>query len=187
MKRYPRPLAAWTAALVLVAMTAMAQPVKERAPARQPDVPYEPSPPLAVKTMLDLAKVGANDVVYDLGSGDGRIVITAAKDYGARGVGIDIDPRRIEEANANARRSGVQDRVTFIEGDLFEADLSRASVVTLFLWPEINLRLRERLRALRPGTRVVSYIHTMGDWQPDETVTIQVPSGKRAVYLWRIR
>jgi SAM-dependent methyltransferase len=152
------------------------------APARKPDVPYEPTPPKVVDEMLQLANVGASDVVYDLGCGDGRIVIEAAK-RGARGVGVDIDPRRIREARANARAAGVEDRVEFREGDLFETDVSPATVVTLFLWPHVNLRLRPQLLAqLRPGTRVVSYYHDMGDWKPRATVD----AGRANVYLWVI-
>jgi SAM-dependent methyltransferase len=150
--------------------------------ARKPDVRYEPTPPDVVEKMLDLAKVGPGDVVYDLGCGDGRIVIEAAK-RGARGVGVDIDPERIRESRANARAAGVEDRVEFREGDLFETDVRPASVVTLFLWPTINMKLRPRLQAeLRPGSRVVSYWHDMGDWKPRQTVDT-----KRAkVYLWVI-
>jgi SAM-dependent methyltransferase len=150
--------------------------------ARKPDVRYEPTPPEVVEQMLDLAKVGPGDVVYDLGCGDGRIVIEAAK-RGARGVGVDIDPERIRESRANARAAGVEDRVEFREGDLFETDVRPASVVTLFLWPTINMKLRPRLQAeLRPGSRVVSYWHDMGDWKPRQTVDT-----KRAkVYLWVI-
>jgi SAM-dependent methyltransferase len=150
--------------------------------ARKPDVRYEPTPREVVEQMLDLAKVGPGDVVYDLGCGDGRIVIEAAK-RGARGVGVDIDPERIRESRANARAAGVEDRVEFREGDLFETDVRSASVVTLFLWPTINMKLRPRLMSeLRPGSRVVSYWHDMGDWKPRETVDT-----KRAkVYLWVI-
>jgi SAM-dependent methyltransferase len=152
------------------------------APARKPDVPYEPTPPTVVATMLDLARVGPGDVVYDLGCGDGRIVIEAAK-RGARGVGVDIDPQRIREARANARAAQVEDRVEFREGDLFEADLQDATAVMLFLWPQVNLKLRPKLLAeLRPGARVVSYWHDMGDWKPLEVV----PTPRARVYLWVI-
>jgi len=154
------------------------------APARAPDVPYEPSPPEVVKTMLELAKVGPTDLVYDLGSGDGRIVLMAAKQYGARAVGIDIDPQRIAESNANARSAGVTDRVRFIEGDLFGTDFSSANVITLFLWPNVNMKLRPLLRALKPGTRIVSYVHDLGDWRPDKVAKVQSQHGERNVYLW---
>jgi len=153
-----------------------------RAP-REPDVRYEPTPRPVVREMLRLAGVGPTDLVYDLGSGDGRIPITAASEFGARGVGIDIDPRRIREAEANARAAGVTDRVRFRNEDLFEADFRDATVVTLFLSPDVNLRLRPRLlRELAPGTRVVSYWHDMGDWRPLRTV--RVPRAN--VYLWQI-
>ena len=145
-----------------------AQTVK---PLRKPDVRYVPSPQPVVHAMLELARVSSNDLVYDLGSGDGRIPITAARVYGARGVGIDIDPRRIAEANANAHAAGVTDRVTFRLEDLFTADFRDATVVTLFLSPDANLKLRPRLLGeLRPGTRVVSYWHDMGDWKPERTI-----------------
>lgn len=152
-------------------------------PLRAPDVRYAPTPQPVVREMLRLAGVGPADVVYDLGSGDGRIPITAAREFGARGVGIDIDPQRIREAEANARAAGVTDRVRFRNEDLFEADFRDATVVTLFLYPDVNLKLRPRLlRELAPGTRVVSYYHDMGDWAPLRTV----PTPKANIYLWRI-
>jgi SAM-dependent methyltransferase len=133
--------------------------------------------------MLRLAGVGPTDLVYDLGSGDGRIPITAAAEFGARGVGIDIDPRRIREAEANARAAGVTDRVRFRNEDLFEADFRDATVVTLFLSRDVNRRLRPRLlRELAPGTRVVSYWHDMGDWTPLRTVRMP----RANIYLWHI-
>jgi len=147
------------------------------------DVPYVPTPQMVVDAMLKLAAVTKNDVVYDLGCGDGRIVITAAKNYGARGVGIDIDPERIKEANANAQKAGVSDRVKFIEQDLFKTDFKEASVVTLYLLPDINLKLRPKLQSdLKPGTRIVSHAFDMGDWQPDKTENIE----GRTIYLWTI-
>jgi len=170
--------------LACSSLPAQQAPAQVGTPARTPDVPYEPSPPEVVKTMLDLARVDSNDLVYDLGSGDGRIVIMAAQDFGARGVGVDIDPKRIAEASANARSAGVVDRVQFIEGDLFTTDFSRASVVTLFLWPNINMKLRPTLLALKPGTRIVSYVHDLGDWRPDKVVKVQSRLGERNVYLW---
>ncbi len=133
--------------------------------------------------MLKLAGVTARDVVYDLGCGDGRIVITAAKEFGARGVGIDIDPARIAESEENARRAGVTKRVRFRNEDLFEADIREATVVTLYLWPWVNLKLRPKLlRELRPGTRVVSHCHDMGDWAPEH----QIEVNGHKIYLWRI-
>jgi SAM-dependent methyltransferase len=147
------------------------------------DVPYVPTPQTVVDKMLELAAVTKDDVVYDLGSGDGRIVITAAKKYGVRGVGVDIDPERIKEANANAVLAGVADRVKFIEQDLFKTDLKEASVVTLYLLPEVNLRLRPKLWSeLKPGTRVVSHAFDMGDWTPEQKVEVE---GK-TIYFWVI-
>lgn len=135
---------------------------------RAPDVPYVPTTEPAVEEMLKLAKVGRSDVVYDLGCGDGRIVITAAKKYGARGVGIDIDPDRIAEARSNARKAGVGHLVRFVEQDLFEADIREATVVTLFLLNHVNAKLKPKLMAdLKPGTRVVSNTFDMGDWKAD--------------------
>ena len=146
------------------------------------DVPYVPTPEAVVEVMLDMAKVGPEDVVYDLGSGDGRIVIAAAK-RGARGVGIDIDPERIREANANAKSAGVTDKVKFIEGDLFDADIHEATVVTMYLLPEVNLKLRPKLmKELKPGTRLVSQSFHMGEWQPQKTEDV----GYIKVYYWTI-
>ncbi|HET6756240.1 MAG TPA: class I SAM-dependent methyltransferase [Burkholderiales bacterium] len=147
------------------------------------DVPYVPTPEPVVAKMLDLAEVGPNDVVYDLGSGDGRIVITAAKERGARGIGVDIDPERIKEARENAKTAGVTDRVEFVEGDLFEMDLSDATVVTLYLLSTINMKLRPKLLSeLKPGTRIVSHSFDMGDWEPLETAEVE----GRKVYYWVI-
>jgi lysophospholipase L1-like esterase len=149
--------------------------------ARGLDVPFVPTPENVVAKMLELANVGPADVVYDLGSGDGRIVIAAARRHGARGVGIDIDPQRVREARANARKAGVAGRVEFHEGDLFKADIGAASVVTLYLLPSLNLRLRPKLLAeLKPGTRIVSYGFDMGDWAPGATLQV----GSSTVYYW---
>lgn len=147
------------------------------------DVPYVSTPQIVVDKMLDVAALTKDDVIYDLGSGDGRIVISAAKKYGVRGVGVDIDPERIKEANANAVQAGVAQRVKFIEQDLFKVDLKEASVVTLYLLPEVNLRLRPKLlRELKPGARVVSHAFDMGDWKPDQTVQVE----GRTIYYWVI-
>ncbi len=141
---------------------------------REPDVRYVPTPEKVVIEMLKMARVTQNDIVYDLGCGDGRIVITAAKVFGARGVGVDIDPVRIKESNENARKAGVTDRVKFIEQDLFKTDISEASVVTFYLLPELNLQLRPKLlRELRPGTRIVSHEFDMEDWKPDNVGTVR--------------
>jgi SAM-dependent methyltransferase len=149
------------------------------------DVPYWPSPPHVVAEMLQIAKVGPKDLVYDLGCGDGRIVIAAVRDHGARGVCIDIDPERIREAQQNAKAEGVDDRIEFRTQDLFEADLTGATVVTLYLWPEVNVRLRPKLqRELKPGTRTISYMHDMGDWKPDRTITVIDDGKQSSVYLW---
>jgi ubiquinone/menaquinone biosynthesis C-methylase UbiE len=127
----------------------------------------------AVKAMLKLADVKRSDIVYDLGCGDGRIVIAAAKEYGAHGVGIDINPERIQEAKANAKRAGVENLVRFEENDLFDADIHEASVVTLFLLSSVNLKLRPKLlKDLKPGTRIVSNTFDMGDWKPDKELTL---------------
>ena len=134
--------------------------------------------------MLELAAVGPRDVVYDLGSGDGRIPITAAKEFGARGVGVEIDPKLVVRAEANARDAGVADRVEFKAGDMYGADVTAATVVTLFLHPEPNLKLRPKLRSdLKPGARVVSYIWDMGDWAADEVRRVD---RRRRIFLWRI-
>ena len=148
---------------------------------RPGDVPYVPTPQPVVDAMLQVAKVGKNDVLYDLGSGDGRIVVTAAQKYGTRGTGIDIDPQRIQEANENAKKAGVSDRVQFIQQDLFNTDFSDATVVTLYLLPEINLKLRPKLlQELKPGTRIVSHAFDMGDWKPQQTLQVD---GK-TIYYW---
>ncbi len=150
---------------------------------RGPDVIFVPTPNEVVSKMMELAKVTQKDTVYDLGCGDGRIVITAAQRYGARGVGIDIDPERVKEATENVRKGGVADRVKIVRGDLFEADISGATVVTLYLLTDLNLKLRPKLlKDLRPGTRVVSHAFSMGDWKPERTADV---SGT-TVYLWRI-
>ena len=149
--------------------------------------PYVPTPQEVVDRMLQLAEVTADDVVYDLGSGDGRIPISAARDYGARGVGVDIDPERIAEANANARREGVTDRVTFILGDALATDVSDATVVTLYLLSSSNLKLRPILTSqLSAGARIVSHAFSMGDWQAETVETFNDARGNpRTLYLWR--
>ena len=150
---------------------------------RTPDVPFVPTSQQLVVEMLKLANVTDADTVYDLGCGDGRIVVTAAKEFGAHGVGVDINPERIKEANENARQAGVAEKVKFVEGDLFTAEIRPATVVTLYLLPGVNLRLRPRLLSeLKPGTRVVSHSFDMGDWKPDKVV--DTDSGR--LYLWVI-
>ena len=154
---------------------------------RKPDVPYAPTPHHIVAEMLQLARIQSGDVIYDLGCGDGRIVIAAVRQFGARGVCVDIDPQRIVESRANAEQAGVAGQIRFLTQDLFETDISDATVVALFLWPHINLKLRPKLwRDLKPGTRVVSYIHDMGDWKPVESRRVDGEHGMRDVYLWHI-
>ena len=141
---------------------------------RAPDVRYEPTPMDVVQVMLRLANVNAGDVVYDLGCGDGRIVITAARQFDARGVCVDIDPRRIAESRENARRAGVTHRIQFLNNDLLTTDIGDATVVMLFLSPQLNLAVRPKLlHELKRGTRIVSHWHDMGDWKPQETVRVQ--------------
>ena len=153
------------------------------APLRTPDVIFVPTPQEVVDAMLKLAKVTSSDVVYDLGSGDGRVPITAAKTYGAHGVGIDIDPQRISEAQENLKTAGVADKVRFLNQDLFTTDISEATVVTLYLLPSLNLKLIPKLNAeLKPGTRVVSHAFDMGDAKPLTTQNV----GGRTIYFWTI-
>ncbi len=158
-------------------------PAADELPERTPDVIYVPTPPDVVDAMLELAEVKAGDVLYDLGSGDGRIPIAAAKAHGVRGTGIDIDPQRIREANQNAKEAGVTDLVTFKQEDLFQTDFSDATVVTLYLLDSLNERLRPKLLAeLEPGTRIVSHAFRMGDWEPEQTVNV----GPRTIYRWTV-
>ncbi len=171
--------------LAAIAATLAAQQTPSgQATLRTPDVIYAPTPQEVVVAMLKLAAVGPGDVLYDLGSGDGRIPITAVKDFGAaRGVGIDIDPVRIAEANANARAAGVADRVRFLNQDLFTTNFSEASVVTLYLLPSLNLKLRPKLQTeLKPGTRIVSHWFDMADWVPDQIIRVM----GAYVYFWTI-
>jgi ubiquinone/menaquinone biosynthesis C-methylase UbiE len=163
-----------------------AQPAQKLEPyqyPRQLDVPYVPTREQVVEEMLRMADVKPDDVVHDLGCGDGRIVVMAAAKFGARGVGV-IDPKRIEEARANAAKAGVSDRAEFRLGDLFKADIGAATVVTLYLLPEINVRLKPKLlRELKPGTRVVSHDFTMGDdWRPERALKLQ----NDTIYFWTI-
>ena len=163
------------------------------APARaQEEVPFITTPDHVTLKMLELAGVTARDFVIDLGSGDGRIVITAARVFGARGLGVEIVPELVERSRASARRAGVADRVEFREQDLFATDLSAATVVTMYLLPEVNLQLRPRLLALKPGTRIVSHDWDMGDWPPERTLVVDVPDkavGREKLsrlHLWRV-
>ncbi len=174
-----------SAATAATAGTASAQaPAGAQAPLREPDVIYVPTPTNVVEAMLKMANVTASDVVYDLGSGDGRIPITAAQKYGARAVGIDINPQRIKEANENLAKAGVGDKVKFLNQDLFETDLSPATVITLYLLPSLNQKLIPKLKQLKPGTRIVSHSFDMGtDWPPEKTEDVQ----GRVIYYWTIK
>ena len=155
-----------------------------QAPLREPDVIYVPTPTNVVEAMLKMANVTASDVVYDLGSGDGRIPITAAQKYGARAVGIDINPQRIKEATENLAKANVGDKVKFLNQDLFETDLSQATVITLYLLPSLNQKLMPKLKALKPGTRIVSHSFDMGTaWPPEKTEDVQ----GRVIYYWTIK
>lgn len=156
-------------------------------PQRTPDVVFVPTPHEVVAEMLRLAEVDNRDMVYDLGCGDGRLVITAAKKYGARGVGIDIDPERIKESNANAQKEGVTDKVKFMEADLFTSDIHEATAVTLYLLSTLNQKLRPKLFAeLKPGTPIVSHDFDMGDWEPEQKITVKGPWRSHTVYRWTI-
>jgi SAM-dependent methyltransferase len=183
-----RAAAACLAAVLACPGAARPSPGVQAEPARQPDVPYEPTPPNVLGVMLTLADVRAGDVVYDLGCGDGRVVIAAVKKApGVRGVCVDIDPQRIREARRNAAAARVADRIEFRTEDLFQTRIADATVVMIFLWPEINLKLRPRLeRELRPGTRIVSHWHDMGDWAPEQRISVTAGARPRPVYLWTI-
>ena len=172
------------AGLGALGLSGFAGAAEQSAPLRGPDVIFVPTPNDIVSAMLRLAAVARKDTVYDLGCGDGRIVIAAAQKYGARGVGIDIDPDRVAEATENVKNARVADLVKIVRGDLFEADISEATVVTLYLLTELNRKVRPKLlRELRPGTRVVSHAFSMGgDWEPERQESVQ----GTPVYLWRI-
>jgi SAM-dependent methyltransferase len=180
-------MAVWAFAFpILFTSLALAQNSRSK---HQIDVPYVPTTEAAVKTMLKLADVKKTDIVYDLGCGDGRIVIAAAKEYGAQGVGIDINPERIQEAEENARKAGVSKLVRFEENDLFDADIHEASVVTLFLLSSVNLKLRPKLlKDLKPGSRIVSNTFDMGDWKPDKELTLDSSGDEEGLshkfFLW---
>src|SRR6187399_1732114 len=169
--------------LLAILATTVVVPARAQQPLRSPDVIFVPTPQEVVDAMLKLAKVTKNDVIYDLGSGDGRIPITAAKTYGARGVGIDIDPQRIKEATENLKTAGVGDRVKFLNQDLFTTDISEATVVTLYLLPSLNVKLIPKLNSqLKPGTRIVSHAFDMGSWKPEQTLNV----GGSTIYYWTI-
>lgn len=172
-----KPLAGAAAALVLAACQSVSAD-------RGPDVMYVPTPDASVDAMLALAEVKPGDVLYDLGSGDGRIPIEAAKRFGVRAVGIEINPRLIDEARANARAAGVEKLVSFRRQDLFQTDFHDASVVTLYLLDSLNVRLRPRLLSqLKPGSRIVSHVFDMGDWKPE---AVRRMADGNEIYLWRV-
>ena len=170
------------ALLLLVAVAGAQSPTTDKKPL---DVPYVPTHESLVEEMLNMARVGGNDVLYDLGSGDGRIVITAARRFGTRGVGYDLDPERISEARENARRAGVTDRVRFEQQDIFTAKIADATVITMYLLPDVNMRLRPRLLSeLKPGTRIVSHNYDLGDWQPVQRKEMDVSGISHTLFLW---
>ena len=186
MRPFPRfiqlALSSVIAACVLALSTA--------AHAASASVPYVPTPQNVVERMLDIGQVARQDYLIDLGSGDGRIVVTAAKKHGARGFGVDLNPTRIAEANENARKAGVADKVAFYQRDLFETDLTPATVITMYLLPQVNLDLRPKILALKPGTRIVSHDFSMGDWKPDVHEQVDAhdkyggSGGRSDIYLW---
>ena len=176
--------------IVLRILVVLAVVVSPGAARGAEDVPFITTPDNVTLAMLEMAKVGRRDHVIDLGSGDGRIVITAAARFGASGLGVELIPELVRQSRESARRAGVEGRTEFREQDLFQTELGKATVVTLYLLPEVNLQLRPKLLALKPGTRVVSHDWDMGDWKPDQTRTLAVPDKKvgvdksSRVYLW---
>jgi tRNA G37 N-methylase Trm5 len=169
--------------LALLALLLALPGFAQEAGGRTPDVIYVPTPQEVVDRMLEVAEVKKGDVLYDLGSGDGRIPVTAAKKFGIRAVGIDIDPVRIQEANENAKKNGVEKLVKFRNEDLFKASFREATVVTLYLLPELNYKLRPKLwRELKPGARIVSHQFDMGDWKPEKTIELN----GRTIYYWTV-
>jgi hypothetical protein len=178
--------------VIVSAVLALVLPLRLQAQEGVGDVVYVPTPQIVVDEMLRMAKVGPKDFVIDLGSGDGRMVITAAKRFGARGFGVDLDPVLLKLSNENAQREGVADRARFIEQNLFETDLSQATVITSYLLPEMNEKLRPKILSLKPGTRVVAHDYHMGEWHADEMRTLDVPEkkvgnpGKSYIYRWTV-
>lgn len=167
----------------IVGLTALFALLSSQAIPRELDVPYVPTPQAVVDKMLEMAEVKNGDVLIDLGSGDGRIPITAAKNHDVEALGVDLNPVRVKEAKENAEKAGVADKVEFREEDLFETDLSKATVITMYLLTKINMQLRPTLEKLKPGTRIVSHAFRMGDWQPDKTAKVE----GRDVYMWIVR
>ena len=175
----------WMAVLMVV-LPLSATPAQ----AQEPRVPYVPTPQLVVEKMLQMARVSGSDYLIDLGSGDGRVVVTAAKKHGARGFGVDINPTRVAEAVANAQKNGVTDKVAFYQSDLFQTDLTQATVISMYLLPRVNMELRPKLLDLKPGTRIVSHDFAMDDWKPDAHVRMETKEkyggsgGESDVYFW---
>jgi SAM-dependent methyltransferase len=187
--RMAAPIVLMAAGLLVGSVAAQAAGAKGAVATQQPSLaPFVPTPQDVVERMLNLAGVGKNDVVVDLGSGDGRLVITAAKQFGARGIGVDIDPARIAEGRANAKQAGVESLVEFRQQDALQADISQATVVTLYLLSSSNVKLRPRLLSqLKPGARIVSHQFGMGDWPPDKVETFTDSNGtSRTLYLWTV-
>jgi SAM-dependent methyltransferase len=183
MARVRMRWAAPLTAAVLVGLIALA-PGQEKKEKKTPDVIYVPTPQEVVDKMLDLAEVKKTDVVYDLGCGDGRIVVTAAKKFGAKGFGYDIDPERVKESKANVKAGKVEDLVTIEEKDIFTLDLSGANVVTLYLLPSLNVKLVPQLKKLKDGSRIVSHNFDMKGYKPKQTVNVDVGGRSHTVYLW---
>ena len=176
--RFPVPF------LALILAAVVAASAQTPVMPKEPDVPYVPTHEKVVAEMLKVANVKKSDVLYDLGSGDGRIVITAAKKFGTRGTGIELLPALVREARENAEKAGVSQLAKFIEGDIFEANISDATVVTLYLLPAVNMKLRPKLLALRPGTRIVSHNYDMEDWKPLKTIKLNLSDGEHTVFFW---
>lgn len=171
------------AATLIAAPATVQHAFAQTATAPRLDVPFVPTPQPVVDKMLELAKVGKGDFLIDLGSGDGRIPVTAAKKYGVRALGVDLNPQRIKEANERAKEAGVTDLVEFRQQDLFETDLSKADVLTMYLLPSVNLKLRPKImKEMKPGSRIVSHAFDMGDWAPEQKVTVD----GRTVYMWTV-
>lgn len=174
----------WRFSCLMIALAALSVAFAPgHALARSLDVPYVPTPQIVVDKMLELAEIKPGDVLIDLGSGDGRIPVTAAKKYGITASGVDLNPVRVKEAKENAEKEGVTDKVQFYEQDLFETDLSKATVITMYLLSDINMKLRPKLEKLKPGTRIVSHAFDLGDWKPDKS---EVVDG-RTIYFWVVR
>jgi tRNA G37 N-methylase Trm5 len=170
--------------LALMLAVANCATAQTQQPAKAPDVPFVPTDETIVTEMLKVANVKKGDVLYDLGSGDGRIVIAAAKRFGTRGTGIELVPELVREAQENARQAGVSGLAKFVQGDIFEADFSEATVVTMYLLPAVNMQLRPKLLALKPGTRIVSHNYDLGDWKPEKTIRVVLDDGEHFVFFW---